>query len=150
MRESALKLVAAMSTLSDDYREALVAADVVSYVVESLSPTPGKPTNAREKPAAERGAGGGEATSAYGHNPNMVIMAACHATRALARSPKIVRTTLQDHGVAMPINKLLRHPDAEVQNAASGAVVNLLTNCSPMVPVSALWIALRGYALQRY
>ncbi|KAK4035281.1 armadillo-type protein [Parachaetomium inaequale] len=134
MRESALKLVAAMSTLSDDYREALVAADVVSYVVESLSPTPGKPASAKEKPAAERGAEGGDAASAYGHNPNMVIMAACHATRALARSPKIVRTTLQDHGLAMPVNKLLRHPDAEVQNAASGAVVNLLTNCSPMVP----------------
>jgi hypothetical protein len=139
MRESALKLVAAMATLSNDYRQALVEADVASYIVESLSPSPGKPGNGREKAASEKGAEvGDKGTSPYGHNPNSVIMAACHATRALARLPSIVRTTLQDHGFAMPINKLLKHPDAEVQIAASSAVINLVTNCSPMVQVSIL------------
>jgi hypothetical protein len=138
MRESALKLVAAMATLSKEYREALVEADVVPYIVESLFPTPGKPKSPKEKPGSEKGSGdgGGGGTSPYGSNSNAVIMAACHATRALARLPSIVRTTLQDHGIAMPINKLLRHPDAEVQIAASSAVINLLTNCSPMVGVS--------------
>jgi hypothetical protein len=138
MRESALKLVAAMATLSKDYREALVEADVVPYILESLSPTPGKPKSPKEKPASEKGpdGGGGGETSPYGSNSNAVIMAACHATRALARLPSIVRTTLQDHGIATPINRLLRHPDAEVQIAASSAVINLLTNCSPMVEVS--------------
>ena len=137
MRESALKLVAAMSTLGNDYREALVAGDVVSYIVESLSPVPGKPKNAKEKPASEKEAEHGDkaGSSPYGHNPNVVIMAACHATRALARLPSIVRTALQDHGVAAPINKLLRHPDAEVQIAASSVVINLVTNCSPLVEV---------------
>ena len=139
MRESALKLVAAMATLGNDYREALVAGDVVSYIVESLSPTPGKPKHAKEKPASEKGAEDGDKAGAspYGHNPNVVIMAACHATRALARLPSIVRTALQDHGVASPINKLLRHPDAEVQIAASSVVINLVTNCSPLVEVGA-------------
>jgi armadillo repeat-containing protein 8 len=140
VRESALKLVAAMATLSNDYRQALVDADVASYIVESLSPFPGKPSNGKEKAASEKGAEDGDkGTLPYGHNPNSVIMAACHATRALARLPSIVRTTLQDHGFAMPINKLLRHPDTEVQIAASSVVINLVTNCSPMVQVSVLF-----------
>lgn len=138
MRESALKLLAAMATLSNDYREALAAADVVPYIVESLSPTPGNPKAAKET-AAENGAGEGDKASGpspYGHNPNLVIMAACHATRALSRLPSIVRTALQDHGAALPIYKLLKHSDAEVQIAASSAVINLVTNCSPLVEVS--------------
>ncbi|GAB1312971.1 hypothetical protein MFIFM68171_03181 [Madurella fahalii] len=136
MRESALKLVAAMSTLKDEYRKALAEQDVVPYIVESLSPSPEKPKNAKEKPAPEKGTEDGDAsgsTSPYGHNPNTVIIAACHAARALGRSVGIVRTTLYDHNVAMPISKLLRHPDAEVQIAASSVVINLVTNCSPML-----------------
>ncbi|KAH6848338.1 armadillo-type protein [Chaetomium sp. MPI-CAGE-AT-0009] len=133
-RESALKLVAAMATLSDDYREALVDADAVSYIVESLSPNPGKPKNPREQSSSEKGPedGGAGGSSVYGHNPSSVIMAACHAIRALARSPKIVRTTMKDHDVGKPINKLLSHPDIEVQIAASGAVINVVTNHSPL------------------
>lgn len=137
MRESALKLVAAMATLKEEHRKALADQDVVSYIVESLYPCPGNPKNAREKSAAAPGTEDGDASgiSPYGHNPNAVVMAACHATRALARSVGIVRTTLQDYGVATPISKLLRHADAEVQIAASSAVINLVTNCSPMVAV---------------
>jgi hypothetical protein len=137
-RESALKLIAAMATLSNDYREALVDADAVSYIVESLSPNPGKPKNPREVSSSEKGPEEGSAggSSAYGHNPNSVLMAACHAIRALARSPKIVRTTMKDHDVGKPINKLLSHPDTEVQIAASSAVINVVTNHSPVALVS--------------
>ncbi|EAQ83975.1 hypothetical protein CHGG_10379 [Chaetomium globosum CBS 148.51] len=133
-RESALKLVAAMATLSNEYREALVDADAVSYIVESLCPNPGKPKNPREQSSSEKGPEDGNAggPSAYGHNPNSVLMAACHAIRALARSPKIVRTTMKDHDVGKPINKLLNHPDTEVQIAASGAVINVVTSHSPV------------------
>lgn len=139
MRESALKLVAAMSTLKDEYRKALAEQEVVPYIVESLSPSPEKPKSAKEKPAPEKGAEEGDApdsASPYGHNPNAVIIAACYATRALGRSVSIVRTTLHDHNVAMPVSKLLRHPDAEVQIAASSVVINLVTSCSPMLEVS--------------
>ena len=138
LRENVLKLVAAMATLSNDYREALVAGDVVPYIVESLSATPGKPSNARDRPASEKAAEDGDKAgpSPYGRNPNAVILAACHATRALSRLPSIVRTAMQDYGFAAPLNKLLRHPDAEVQTAASGVVINLVTNCSPLVQVS--------------
>ncbi|KAL2255663.1 hypothetical protein VTK26DRAFT_2926 [Humicola hyalothermophila] len=135
MRESALKLVAAMATLKEDYRKALADQELVSYIVESLSPSPGKPRSAKEKAAAEKAAeeeSVGE-VNPYGQNPDAVIVAACHATRALARSVSVLRTALQDHGVAIPISKLLRHNNAQVQIAASSAVINLVTNCSPMV-----------------
>lgn len=137
MRASALKLVAAMATLSHEYRQALVAADVVPYIAESLSRYPGKPKSPKEKSATDRMTDGGDTgeMSPYGYNTNAVIIAACHATRALARSPSVVRTALQDHGVGLPINTLLRHPDTEVQVAASGALINLVTNCSPLVQV---------------
>lgn len=135
-RESALKLIAAMSTLKDEYRKALADQEVVPYIVESLSPSPGKPRNAREKPAPEKGAEGWDApiaASPYGHNPNSVIIAACHAARALARSVSIVRTTFHDHNIERPVSELLNHPDADVKIAASSVVINLVTSCSPML-----------------
>jgi hypothetical protein len=135
MRESALKLVAAMATLSNDYRQALVEADVAAYIVESLAPCPSKPKTPKDKPPSEKGSGTDKDQPPYGFNSKAVIIAACHATRTLARLPSIVRTTLQDHGFAMPVYQLLKHPDAEVQIAASSAIINLVINCSPMVPV---------------
>ncbi|KAL2131298.1 hypothetical protein VTI74DRAFT_5282 [Chaetomium olivicolor] len=134
MRESALKLVAAMATLENSYREALVAEDVAPYIIESLSPRPRKPKNAKEKSKTEKDAEDGPSgLSPYGHNPNAVIIEACHAVRTLSRLPKILRTTLQDHGVAVPINDLLKHHDADVQVAASSVTVNLVSESSPMV-----------------
>ncbi|KAL2179870.1 armadillo-type protein [Thermothelomyces heterothallicus CBS 202.75] len=135
MRESALKLVASMATLSNDYREALAEADVVPYIMKSLSPYPGNSKEAKDQPSSEKAADNGDSgkLSAQDHNPNSVIVAACHAIRALARSPKIVRTTLRDHDAAAPLNQLLRHPDAEVQIAASGAVINIVTSHNDVV-----------------
>ncbi|KAK3988145.1 armadillo-type protein [Cladorrhinum sp. PSN332] len=136
MRESALKLVASMATQKDEFQKALSEQDVVPYVVESLTASPRKPRSAKEKQAAAEKEGDNQETpepSPYGHNPNTVIIAACHALRCISRSVSIVRTTLQDHEVWKPILKLLKHPDSEVEIAASGAVINLLTSCSPMV-----------------
>lgn len=151
IRESALKLAAAMATLSNDYREELVMDRVTPYIVESLSPRPGKPRGPKEQPVGEQKPEDGgdlKGPSVYGYNTKPVLIAACHAIRALARSPKIVRTTLQDHGVAKPILKLLLHSDMEVKIAASGAVINLLTNCSPMVTVSSFSSILTSIVIQ--
>jgi hypothetical protein len=138
MRESALKLIAALATLREEYRMELADEDVVPYIVEALSPSPGKPKNAKEKPAPEKGSEDVDmpsGTSPYGHNPNTVIIAACYAVRALARSIRIVRTVLGDNNVGIPISKLLRHPDAGVQIASSAVVINLVTTLSPMYEV---------------
>jgi len=138
MRESSLKLLAAM-IIKDDYHKALMDQDIVPYIVESLSPSPSKPKSSKEKPKSDKK---GEeiilprGNSPYGNNPNSVIIAACHLIRILGRSVRDLRTSLEDNGVAMPIFRLLRHPDAEVQIAACGAVCNLVTEVSPMREVS--------------
>jgi hypothetical protein len=135
MRESALKLIAAMVTFKDEYRKALTAADadVMPYIVESLYSLPSKPS--KEKPKLGNGFDDAEPqnpTAAYGNNPNSVIIAACHVVRNLGRSVSNLRTALVDYGVAAPVVKLLRHPNPDVQIAASGVVCNLVTDCCPM------------------
>lgn len=137
VREAALKAVAALAG-KDDYGRALVEQDLVPFIVESLSAAPSKPVKDRPKsPNIPLGQDGGIGVdAAYGTNPTNVIVAACHALRTLARSVSILRTTLQDCGVVKPAFRLLRHPDIEVQIAASGLMCNLVTNVSPMRDVS--------------
>ncbi|KAK3946152.1 armadillo-type protein [Diplogelasinospora grovesii] len=137
MRESALKLMAAMITFKEEYRKAMVEQDIVPYIVESLYRSPRKPRSSKEKPKEGPGAEGNDADhvdhdSPYGTNPSTVIIAACHVIRILGRSVSNLRTRLEDHGVAMPVFRLLKHPDAEVQIAACGAVCNLILEYSPM------------------
>jgi len=142
MRESSLKLIAALVTFKNDYRQELVEQEVVPYIVESLAPSPGKPKLTREKPRPIPGRMEEQEITpppgdpAYGKNPNSVVIAACHVLRMLGRSVANLRTALEDHGVAMPIFRLLKHPDAEVQIAACGTVCNLVTEFSPMREVS--------------
>lgn len=138
LRESSLKLLAAM-IIKDEYHKALIDQDIVPYIVESLSPSPSKPKSSKEKSKSDKKADETmlpSGDSPYGNNPNSVIIAACHLIRILGRSVRDLRTSLEDHGVAMPIFRLLRHPDAEVQIAACGAVCNLVTEVSPMREVS--------------
>lgn len=137
VREVALRAVAALAG-KDDFGKAFVEQDLVPYIVESLSATPSKPTKDGPKsPKIRLGRDdGAEFDPAYGANPVSVIIAACHALRTLSRSVNILRTTLQDSGVASPAFRLLRHPDIEVQIAASGLMCNLVTSVSPMKDVS--------------
>lgn len=133
MRESSLKAVTALMPFKDDYRKALVEQDIVPYIVESLSRTPSRPKSDKEGPRSSEGESfkpGGD--SEYGTNPISVIIAACHAVRMLSRSISILRTSLEDHGAAMPLFRLMRHPDIEVQIAATGAICNLVTEVAPM------------------
>ncbi|KAJ0125097.1 armadillo repeat protein [Diaporthe amygdali] len=133
VRESALKAVAGLAASKDDYRKALVEQDLVPFIVESLSPNPSNPKN-KERPKSPKRAplddGGFDA--AYGVNPITVIVAACHALRMLARSVSILRTTLEDNAVATPAFRLLRHPDVDIQIAASALMCNLVTDVAPM------------------
>lgn len=138
VRENALKAVAGLAASKDDYRKALVEQDLVPYVVESLSPNPSNPKN-KERPKSPKrlSVEGGGYDAAYGLNPMTVIVAACHALRMLARSVSILRTTLEDNAVATPAFRLLRHPDIDIQIAASALMCNLVTDVAPMRDVSA-------------
>ncbi|ENH72429.1 hypothetical protein FOC1_g10013085 [Fusarium oxysporum f. sp. cubense race 1] len=134
VRESTLKAIAALAGGKEDYRKAFVAEDVVSYVVESLSEYPRRPQSAKErgseKPSAETTRKG--ETAGYGANPASVIVAGCHVVRMLSRSVSILRTSLVDHGVALPIFRFMKHPDVNVQIAATAAICNLVLEVSPV------------------
>ncbi|KAK2592752.1 hypothetical protein QQS21_009556 [Conoideocrella luteorostrata] len=130
LRESSLKAIGALSAGKEDYRKALVAEDLIPYVFESLCEFPRKPKSAKDKPANEllRNV----QSSAYGVNPLSVLIAGCHVVRTMSRSISILRTALVDHAVTMPIFRFLRHPDVNVQIAATATVINLVLEVSPV------------------
>ena len=140
VRESALKAIAALVPFKDEYRKAIVDHGMIPYIVESMSSNPGKPTpKVGDKPPETTNKMSKEEEDGkmqYGTNPIPVLIAACGAVRALSRSVTILRTTLIDNGVAMPVFNLLQHPDIEVQIAATATVCNLVTDVSPMREVS--------------
>lgn len=138
MREVTLKAVAALAG-KDDYGRAFVDQNLVPFIVESLSATPSTPTKDQPKsPRITLEQDDGTENVAFGTNPTSVIVAACHVLRTLSRSVNILRTTLQDCGVVSPAFRLLRHPDIEIQIAASALMCNLVTNVSPMRDVSTI------------
>ncbi|KAG6010981.1 hypothetical protein E4U21_000008 [Claviceps maximensis] len=132
MRESCLKAIGALSAAKEEYRKALVAEDVVPYVVESLSEYPRKPKSSKDKAAAANEQPRNGPSPAYGCNPVSVIIAACHVVRTLARSVSVLRTSLVDYAVTMPVFRFLRHPDVNVQIAATATVINLVVEVSPV------------------
>lgn len=140
VREATLKAIAALVPFKDEYRKAIVDQGMMPYIVESMSSNPGKPSP-KSNDKSEKATNGSvetEVKQGYGTNPISVLVAACGAIRALSRSVSVLRTTLIDHGVAQPVFRLLRHPDIEVQIAATAAICNLLTDVSPMREVSDL------------
>ena len=141
VRESALKAIAALVPFKEEYRKAIVDQGMIPYIVESMNSNPRKPTpkvGDKSETASKVSKEEEDGKLQYGTNPIPVLIAACGAVRALSRSVTILRTTLIDNGVAMPVFSLLQHPDIEVQIAATATVCNLVTDVSPMREVSAL------------
>lgn len=142
VRESTLKAIGSLSSTKEEYRKALVAEDFVPYVVESLAEFPGKPKPAqdrsKEKPTVEPAAT--VPTPGYGTNPLSVIVAACYVVRMLSRSVNILRTALVDYAIAMPVFGFMRHPDINVQIAATATIINLVVEVSPVREVCTLWM----------
>jgi len=137
VRESSLKAIAALVPFKDEYRKAIVDQGMIPYIVESMSPIPGKPTPKSGEKIEKATNGPTEPLpQGYGKNSVNVLIAACGAIRALSRSVSILRTTLIDNGVAIPVFKLLKHQDVEIQIAATATVCNLVTDISPMRDVS--------------
>ncbi|KAL7799825.1 armadillo-type protein [Trichoderma ceciliae] len=135
LRESTLKAIGAVASGKEDYRKALVDEDFIPYVMESLNEYPKRPRQIKDR-LKDKPSGEPEeqpsVSSGYGANPLSVIVAACHVIRMLSRSISILRTTLVDHSVAMPVFKFLKHPDIDVQIAATAAICNLVLEASPV------------------
>ncbi|CAK7209301.1 hypothetical protein SBRCBS47491_000397 [Sporothrix bragantina] len=138
IREATLKALTALVAVKYEYQKAFVEQEAMVYVVASLNATPSKPRNNKDRTRSIKeimesdNNGADDFDAEYGRNPVGVLVAACNCVRMLSRSIAILRTTLEDAGVAAPIFRLLRHPDIDVQIAAAGVICNLVTETSPM------------------
>lgn len=126
MREGVLMALAAIAPFKDDYRKAMIDNGVVPFIIESLKPCDATTSLALKSTESNLPRG----------NPVTVLLAACSAARALSRSVSILRTSLIDAGIAVPLFALLNHPEMEVQIAATAVVCNLVLEFSPMREVS--------------
>ncbi|KFY18330.1 hypothetical protein V493_08706 [Pseudogymnoascus sp. VKM F-4281 (FW-2241)] len=136
VRESVLRAIAALVPFKDEYRKSIVEQSTMPFIVESLKPYPEKPShklNEKSETAPKTNSDEiSSLSSGFGINPTSVLIAACGAVRHLSRSVSILRTTLVDNGVVMPIFNLLSHSDIDVQIAATATVCNIVTEFSPM------------------
>ncbi|CAK7263270.1 hypothetical protein SEPCBS57363_000469 [Sporothrix epigloea] len=138
LRETTLKALTALVAVKYEYQKSFVEQEAMVFVVASLSATPSRPRNNKDRTRSIKETMESENNTKeefdpeYGRNPTGVLVAACNCVRMLSRSIAILRTTLEDAGVSAPIFRLLQHPDIEVQIAAAGVICNLVTETSPM------------------
>ena len=128
-RESALLALAALADTQDTFRKQIIESGAATFIIDSFVPyteTPSDPSSSipNVPPSAKAG------------NPIAVLIAACKVTRSLSRSISVLRTSLIDHGIAMPAFDLLTHPNVKVQIAATEVITNLVLEVSPMRMVS--------------
>ena len=150
-RRSTLQALAAIANKEDAYRKIIIENGIVSCIIDSLVPFPdersaepsqrsleqGRHSSAREGNAADKNTNGvllnkNNVSEAKGGNPVPVLVGACNVARAMSRSVSILRTSLIDAGIARPIYNLVKHPNEEVQIAATNVMCNLLLEVSPM------------------
>ena len=123
-RRAALTALAALAQHKDLHRQAIIDAGVVGCIIDAMKPFP---------PAALADHAAGRALLApRDGNTTAVLVAACRAAQALSRSVSVLRTSLVDGGIVAPLVALLRHPDVEVQVAATDVCCNLALTFSPM------------------
>jgi hypothetical protein len=127
-RSSALRAITAIAQKEDTVRKLIIEASIVQYIFDSLKPLPDSPIDALFPP--------NETNTDIEGNPTQVLVAACTAVTALARSVSILRTSLIDLKIAKPIFDLLRHPNLRVKQASTDTMINLLLPFSPVRTVS--------------
>ncbi|KAL8807076.1 MAG: hypothetical protein Q9182_000909 [Xanthomendoza sp. 2 TL-2023] len=133
-RESVLKALASLASLSDDYRKTIIDNGVVPFVIESLKPR--LKLSTLEENQQDKANGDDAESPPHLVNPSGVIVAACATARALTRSVSTLRTSVMDAGLAAPLFVLLNHLDVKVQIAATEVVSNIALEFSPMREVS--------------
>ena len=136
LREATLTGLAAMASLRDEYRKAIIENGVISFIIQSL-----KPYNIESPPSKKTNGEVSNQPQIVAENPKDVILAACALARGLSRSVSTLRTSLMDAGLAAPLFVLLKHQDVDIQIAATAVICNLVLDFSPMrearIPVAA-------------
>lgn len=134
LRESVLRALASIASISDDYRKTIIENGVVPFVIESLKPElklPSSEENHQDEVDVDS-----QNLPNHPMNPIGVLVAACATAKSLTRSVSTLRTNLMDAGLAAPLFVLLQHPDVRVQTVATEVVSNLILEFSPMREVS--------------
>lgn len=123
-RESALLLLAAITTKEDRYRKPFTENGTVGIIVDCLTPM-------KESSIAQMHMHGWteKLDSSIG-NTIPVILAACQALLSLSRSAYQLRTNIVDAGAAKPLVPLLKHQCVDVVYSAAEVVCNLLLEFS--------------------
>lgn len=130
LRESVLKALASIASISDEYRKSIIGDGALPFIIESLKPKLELPSDEENTP--------GKVNADHAQPPNHlttptgVLVAACATAKSLTRSVSTLRTTLMDAGLAAPVLVLLEHADVRVQIAATEVVSNLVLEFSPM------------------
>ncbi|KAI0193625.1 armadillo repeat protein [Xylaria flabelliformis] len=130
-RETSLRALGALATFNEDFRKAIVDQQVVTCIIDALNPFAGSSKNTKDQDVLHH-SGSRSKTSSLEQNPVSVIVSACYAIRMLSRSVNTLRTALVDQNASEPLFRLLRHPDVEVQIAATACICNLVPDFSPM------------------
>lgn len=140
VRETTLRALCALATFKEDFRKAIVDHEVVAYIINSLHQFPGASQQAKDQDALQHSSPRNKISQPE-RNPVSVIVAACYAIRMLSRSVNTLRTALVDQSASDPLFQLLRHPDVDVQIAATACICNLVPDFSPMRDVSIIsWL----------
>ncbi|KAI9834474.1 MAG: hypothetical protein M1826_002628 [Phylliscum demangeonii] len=139
VRESTLHALAALTPFRDEYRKSMLEHGVTPYLLRSLIADERKSVvMPHHHPPTTTTTSAGEGirtvppTSPTIINPPAVLTAACALARALTRSVCILRTSMIDAGVSVPVFTLLHHPDLRVKVAATMATCNLVLEFSPI------------------
>ncbi|KAL9102474.1 MAG: hypothetical protein Q9163_002374 [Psora crenata] len=129
VRETTLVALAALASVKDEYRKAIIDNGVIPFVIRALkvenvhstaSPSSASPNDGDIEPIVIHG------------NSRESILAACGTARALSRSVSALRTSLLDAGLTAPLFVLLRWCDIEMKIAATAVICNLVVEVSPM------------------
>jgi hypothetical protein len=142
VREASLQAISALAAGKEDYRKSFMSEDLfMGFVAQSLTLFPRKPTlpsKDRSKDEKANESPPNTAVSGYGTNPLSVIIAGCHVIRMMSRSVSIMRTAIVDYGVYLPVLQFAKHPDVDVQIAATATLANMVLEVSPVREVSTL------------
>lgn len=149
VRETTLRALSALATFKEDFRKAIVDQEVVTYIINSLHQFPGASKQAKDQDALQHSSPKSPISQPE-QNPVSVIIAACYAIRMLSRSVNTLRTALVDQSASDPLFQLLRHPDVDVQIAATACICNLVPDFSPMREVSVILRLSRSFVLTAF
>jgi hypothetical protein len=126
IRASAMSALASLAEQEDKYRRAIIESGVMQSVVDSVSP--------RTQPIEETSTHTDDSSQKHFY-PNIVLISAMELLVTLSRSVGLLRTSLIDAKVALPVLELARHKDINIKLYATDALTNMLLHFSPMKEV---------------